>query len=306
MKNLEVRIVSLSAWATQVLLDLDLDNWITGCSHDALIPPEARSVVPVVTRPFNPGEKPKEKLTLTEMLLSVWDVDMEKLRKLQPTHILTEGLWHLSGLTAEEAEEILERDGLQGCRLIDLYPMTVKDIYKGIGLISQLFGTEKKGTLLVEECKQKLKNTSRKYGVRRKGPVIGVLRDWPFLQLAGRWLSDLIRMAGARPVWQGDDLFVFPETYLEEQPDLFIAGHPFASLDDNMKSVTSLDQDKLFSVFACDKPPSIYVVDGPVFYDHSCTGLDTALKILGEIVRKDPDLGKRKGVFWEEAKVCNA
>ena len=303
---MEVRIVSFSQWTTQVLLDLDLDNWIAGCSHDSLIPPDAGSIVPVVTQPFDPGAKPKEKFTLTEMLLSKWDVDMEKLRELQPTHLLTEGMLHLSGLTLEEAEEILARDGLKECRLIDLYPLSLKDIFEGIGWISQIFGTEKKGMFLVKTYEQKLKNTSKKYGIRRKSPVIGVLRKWPFLQLAGRWMSDLIGMAGARPLWQGDDLFIYFGTYLEDQPDIFILGDPFLSLKENKKKVSLLDQKKLFFVLACERKPAVLVVDGPVFYDHSLTGLDTALKILGEIIRNDPDLSERKGIYWEEAKVYNA
>ena len=301
---MEVKIVSLSAWATQVLLDLDLDNWVAGCSHDALIPPDARAVVPVVTRPFDPEKPPPGKLSLTELLLSAWDVDMEKLRELQPSHILTEGLLQMSGLTTEEAEDIFERDGLRGCRLLDFYPMNLKDIFNGIAMIAQTFGSEKKGMLLVEKCHQKLKNTARKFGLRRNGPVIGILRNWPSLQLAGRWLSELVKMTGAVPLIQGDDLFVFPDTYLEDQPEIFIAGSPFASLEENRKKITLLDREELSSVFACEERPSVFVVDGPVFFDHSCVGLDTALKILGEIVKNDPELSKRKGVFWEEADSC--
>jgi iron complex transport system substrate-binding protein len=301
---MEVRIVSLTAWGTQVLLDLDLDHWIAGCSHDALIPPEVRTEIPVITRPFDPSALPKENLSLSGMLLSAWDVDMESLRKLKPSHIITEGVLHLSGLTQEEAEEILERDGLPGCRLLDFYPVTVDDILSGISQIAQIFGNEKKGAELVEECLRKLKRTSRKYGIKRNPPVVAVIRNWPNVEMSGRWMSDLISMLRAIPAVRGDDIFIHPDTYFEEQPDIFVAGNPFASLEENRKKAETLEKEKLLSVFACEKTPSFVVVDGPVFYDHSCTGLDTALKILGEIMKNDPDFSERKEVYWDFADKC--
>ena len=296
---MEVRIVSLSAWATQILLDLDLDHWIAGCSHDALIPPDVRTEVPVITRPFDPVSPPGDNLSLSGMLLSKWEVDMEKLRELKPSHIITEGMLHLSGLTTEEAEEFLEKDGLHGCRLLDFYPMTPEDIFKDIEQIAKIFGFEKKGFSLVEECRQTMKKTIRKYGVRRGAPVIGIVRDWPFLELAGRWLSGLISMTGGRPVIEGDDMFIHADSYFEEQPEIFILGSPFALLEENKKKIRSLEREKLFSVFGCEETPSFVVVDGTVFYDHSCIGLNTTLKILGEIMRDDPAFSERKGVYWD-------
>ncbi len=302
---MEVKIVSLSPWATQVLLDLDLDNWIAGCPHNALIPPDIETAVPVVTKPFDPHGAHKEKLTLSEMILSEWDVDMKKLREIQPSHIITEGVMYFTGLTPDDAEEILEQDGLKGCRLLDFYPLSLEDIFSGVRQIAKTFGFEKKGLLQVKKYQQTLKVTSRKYKIRRTEPVVGILRGWPWMQLTGRWMSDLVTMAGAKPLIRGDDLFVYPDTYMEDQPDIFIAADPLLSLEENKKKATMLDQEKLFSVFGCETKPSVFVVDGPVFYDHSLTGLDTALKILGEIIRNDPGFSERKGVYWEEAKVYN-
>jgi hypothetical protein len=221
------------------------------------------------------------------------------LRKLEPSHIITEGMLHFSGLSLEDAEEILERDGLSRCRLVDIYPISVKEVFRGIRMIAQIFGFEQKGDLMVEECRKKLKRTARKFGVRRNEQAIAVIRDWPFLHLAGRWLSDLIEMAGALPVIHGDDVFIHPDSYFEEQPSLFLVGRPYDSLEENRKNAVNLESDTLASVFACENDPSFIAVDGPVFYDHSCTGLDTALKILGEILKNDPDLYERKGVFWD-------
>ncbi len=302
---MEVRIVSLSAWATQVLLDLDLDHWIAGCSHDALIPPETGTKVPAVTRPLDPSAPPKENPSLTEILISPWEVDMEKLRQLRPSHIITEGVLHLSGLTRDEAEEIMEKDGLPGCRLLDFTPVSVDDIWKGIIQVAKTFGDEKKGESLVEECRRKMKKTVRKYGIKRNPPVVAVIREWPNLKLAGRWMSDLIMMSGAVPLFQGDDLFIHPDTYFEEQPDIFLVGDPSFSLEENRKKIASLEIEKINSIFACDNTPSFRVVDGIVFYDHSCTGLNTVLKILGEIARNDPDLSERKGVYWDIVEKCS-
>jgi hypothetical protein len=133
---------------------------------------------------------------------------------------------------------------------------------------------------------------------------MAVIREWPNLKLAGRWMSDLIRMVGAVPLLQGDDLFIHPDTYFEEQPNIFLVGDPSVSLEENRKKIASLEKEKIISVFACDDTPAFRVVDGIVFYDHSCTGLNTVLKILGEVARNDPDFSERKGVYWDIVEKC--
>ena len=299
---MEVRIVSLSDWGTQLLLDLDLDHWIAGRSHDSLILAEGNRDVPVVTIPVTSGDvhalSQDKKLTLTEILLSPWNVDMDLLKVVKPSHIITEGMLHLSGLTKEEAEQILEQDGLTGCHLIDIYPMSLEDIFDGILNIAKIFGYEERGEKLAGDCRKGLKKIIKKYGIKRSPPVVAVIHKWPSLQLIGRWISDMIEMIGAIPIIYGDDLYVYPETYFEKSPDIFIAGQQTATLQENEAKIQTLDKKKLSSLFSCDTTATLFAVDGPIFYNRSCTGLHTALKILGEILKKDPKLKERKGVYW--------
>ncbi len=305
---MEVRIVSLSAWGTQVLLDLELDLWIAGCSHDALIIREEAKDVPVVTIPGKENLSQEEVMNrnpvMTEILLSPWNVDMKTLRRIRPTHIITEGMLNVSGLTVEEAEEILERDGLTGCRLLDIYSMSLEDIYDEIMMIAGAFGVEDRGKTLVTKCRRQIAKTVKKYGIRRRHPAVGVIKKWPSLQLAGRWVTDMIEMTGGLPLLFGDDLYIYPDYYFEKSPDIIIAGDPEASLQENREKIKMLDREKLFSIFTCETPPLMYVVDGPVFFNRSCTGLNTALKILGEILKDDPRAQERKGVYWDAAGRC--
>jgi len=302
---MEVRIVSLSAWGTQVLLDLELDLWIAGCSHDAFIAKNEINNIPVITTPERDIVSVDKVMhsgpTMTEILLSPWNVKMDLLRKIKPTHIITEGMLNLSGLSSEEAEQILEQDGLRGCRLLDIYSMSINDIFDEIMMMAGVFGYEDRGKVLVRNCRREIEKTLKKYGLKRHTPAVGVLRKWPLLQLAGRWVSDMIEMIGGTPLIYGDDLYIYPDYYFERSPDIIIGGDPWATLPENKEKIKYLDKNKLFSVFTCDKPPSQYVVDGPVFYNRSCTGLITSLKILGEILRNDPKIEERKGIYWDVA-----
>ena len=297
---MEVRIVSLSSWGTQVLLDLDMDHWIAGLSHDALIIAGNPQGIPVVTSPGKYKSGSGNKITLTEILLSKWFVDMDLLRSLKPSHIITEGMLNLSGLTSEEAEKILEQDGLPGCRIIDFYPVTLDDIFESIRMIAGIFGYEDKGGKLILDCQKNLKKTVKKYGIKRSNQhVVAVISKWPSLQLTGRWMSDLIEISGAIPLIYGEDMFITSDIYFEKIPDILIIGKPHSTLEENRKDAGSLDEERLFSIFSWETPPLKFVVDGTVFYDRSCTGLVTTIKILSEIIRKDPKLVERKGIFWD-------
>jgi len=294
----EIRIVSLTPWATQLLLDLELDHWVAGCSHDSLVLQDPAQV-PVVTRPWS--SKEKEQLTLSEMFLSLWDVDMNKLRELAPSHLLTEGALNLSGLSLEEAEQILEQDGLPGCRLVDVYPHTLEELLHDMEAVGKLFGYEKKAFEKVRLCRKRLKKAARR-SLMKKEVTVAILRNWPHLQLAGRWLSDLLRLVGAQPLIEGDDSFVFTDTYFERPPDVVITGDPHLSLEQNLQKAAALDKAYLSSVFQCEEPPRIVAVDGPVFYDHSCIGLENTLRILGEILHPENPDNEKKGVYWTPLK----
>ena len=177
---MEVRIVSLSTWGTQVLLDLDMDHWIAGLSHDALITAGNPTGIPVVTSPDKYKSGTGNKITLTEIFLSKWFVDMDLLRSLKPSHIIAEGMLEFSGLTTEEAEKILEQDGLPGCRIIDFYPVTLDDIFESIRMIAGIFGYEDKGEKMILNCRGNLKKTIKKYGIKRGNQqVVAVISKWP-------------------------------------------------------------------------------------------------------------------------------
>ena len=116
-------------------------------------------------------------------------------------------------------------------------------------------------------------------------------------------MSDLIEISGAIPLIYGDDMFISPDIYFEKIPDVLIIGRPHSTLEENRKDAGRLDEEILFSIFSWEMPPSKFVVDGTVFYDRSCTGLATTMKILAEIIRKDPKLMERKGIFWDVADI---
>jgi len=288
----EVRIVTMSPWATQTLIDLELDHWVAGCSHDSFILQDPN--VAVVTRPFPEGMK--EELTLAEMFLSPWDVDMGLLRELAPSHIITEDALRRSGLRLKEAEEILERGGLAGCRLVDLSPSSLKAIFAEIEKIGSLFGTEKQAALRIQACRKSLKKMARRISVKKGELVVGILQRWPWFQLASRWLNELMIMAGAVPLTDAEDPFIRPDDYFERLPKILIVGDPRHSLEENVEKAQQLDLSLLSDIFRCEKPPAIMAVDGPVFYDHSCTGLENNLQILGEILHGEPE---SKGTYWQ-------
>ncbi len=302
----KVSIVSLSAWATRTLLDMELGRWITGLSYD--IPKETElKDLPVVTRPVGENYRDAElssrdKLTLTEIILSPYNVDMELLRSLNPSHIITEGMYYLSGLAGQDMEKILETDGLPECQILDLFPLRMNDIFDDILKIGEVFGYEQNAETLVIECRKKMKKTFKRYVIKRKSPVVAVLRRWIPLQLAGRWLSDLIMMCGGTPLIEGNDLFVSPETYFEKVPDMLLFSHPQLSLSENRERLKALDQSKIMSVFGCECPASQFILDGHALYDRSCDGLVQSIQVISEILKKDLKHKKLEGTFWDNIK----
>jgi len=283
-----------------------LINWLVGRSHDAPALPEIKEI-PVVTAPVQKllpfsDDFIIQKKTLPEIIMSPNNLNYDLFKELNPSHVITEGMTAVSGLDEKEVEEMLEEEGFQGIRILDVDPMGLEDIFEDMQRIAGTFGYEHKTEKLVADCRKQLKKTTRRYSIKRNSPVVAVIREWEPLLLSGRWISDLITMCGGIPLIEGGDMYIQPASYFEDIPQILLFGRPQNSLRDNMQVKDILDQLALANIVSCKNPAQKIALDGQAFFNRDCRGLTTALRIIGEIIKKNPKNEELKGVYWDYLK----
>src|SRR5574342_993488 len=154
------RIVSLIASSTEIVCALGQDDQLVGRSHECDYPPSVVRL-PVCTRPkFNPAgtsyEIDQRVKAVLEQALSVYLVDPEMLRKLQPTHIITQTQCEVCAVSLKDVQQAVEQ--LAECRamIVSLEPNALADVWADIQRVADALEVPERGRRLVQELQDRM------------------------------------------------------------------------------------------------------------------------------------------------------
>jgi iron complex transport system substrate-binding protein len=257
-----MRIVSLVPHATELLFALGLGDQVVGVTHECDYPDEARDL-PQVTRDvlapgLSPGEIDAAVRARTEAGESIYELDEELVRELEPDLVVTQALCTVCAVSVDEVRALAQ--ALPGPpRVIALDPTTYGETVGDVRTIAQ--ATDAKDAAL-----DLIARTARRADVVRLAvrgaprPRVAALEWLDPVFVAGHWTPQLIEMAG------GEDVLGFAgessrETTWEEvaaaQPEVVIvmpcgydAARALVEADDFAGQLRALGADQVVAVNA--------------------------------------------------------
>jgi len=200
-----MRIVSLVPHATELLFALGLGDHVVGVTHECDYPESAQDL-PAVTRDvLEPGLSPaaidaavRDRTAAGD---SIYELDEELVRELEPDLIVTQALCHVCAVSVDEVQALAQ--SLPGPpRVIALDPTTYGETVGDVRTIAQ--ATDAKDAAL-----DLIARTARRADVVRLAvrgaprPRVAALEWMDPVFVAGHWTPQLIEMAG------GDDVLGF-------------------------------------------------------------------------------------------------
>jgi iron complex transport system substrate-binding protein len=222
-----MRIVSLVPSATEMLFALGLGAELVAVTHECDFPAAAQEL-PRITRDVLPSGPAAAEIdaAVKERTLageSIYELDADQLRDLQPDLIVTQALCSVCAVSYDDvraiAEELPHRP-----QVISLDPHTVGEVLGDARTLAQATDRQDAAVELVRQAAERIDRVRVAVkGARR--PRVAALEwlDPPFD--AGHWTPQLISYAG------GDDVLGFPGENSEErswaevgatQPDILI------------------------------------------------------------------------------------
>ena len=201
-----MRIVSLVPHATELLFALGLGDQVVGVTHECDYPDEAQDL-PQVTRDvlepgLSPGEIDAAVRARTEAGQSIYELDDELVRELEPDLIVTQALCHVCAVSVDEVQALAQ--SLPGPpRVISLDPTTYGETVGDVRTVAQ--ATDAKDAAL-----DLIARTARRADLVRLAvrgaprPRVAALEWLDPVFVAGHWTPQLIEMAG------GEDVLGFP------------------------------------------------------------------------------------------------
>ena len=200
-----MRIVSLVPHATELLFALGLGDDVVGVTHECDYPDAARDLPQVTRDVLEPGLSPAEidaaVRDRTAAGESIYELDEEHVRELEPDLIVTQALCHVCAVSVDEVHALAQT--LPGPpRVIALDPTTYGETVGDVRTVAQ--ATDAKDAAL-----DLIARTARRADVVRLAvrgaprPRVAALEWMDPVFVAGHWTPQLIEMAG------GDDVLGF-------------------------------------------------------------------------------------------------
>lgn len=204
-----MRIVSLLPAATEWVCAFGGENDLVGRSHECDAPSSVRAL-PAVTRPAyeSGGDSAAIDRTVQTRLhdgLSLYDVDLERLRDLEPDLILTQAQCAVCAVSLPQLQAELADWTDTAPELFSMEPMTLKAALDVALRLGRKIGRAESAMRFIGRQERWLKALRTRIGVDRRTdpemlPTVACIEWMEPLMTAGHWMPDVADMAGARSV----------------------------------------------------------------------------------------------------------
>ncbi len=294
----ELRIISLIASSTETLYRLGLLDKIVGRSHECDYPASILDL-PVCTSPkfevdgtsYEIDQKVK---ALVQEGLSVYRVDAEKIKSLNPTHIVTQIQCEVCAVSQKDVVDACSLTLGENVKIISLKPDCFTDILSDIDTLGIELGIENRGLDLIDEITEKIESLHRQCDSFQtqngRAPRIACIEWIEPLMAAGNWVPELIEFAcgenlfgeaGKHSPWMKmDDL-------VESAPDVVLVTPCGFDIKRTMEEMHLLLENKKFKSMSCVKNKRVYVADGNQYFNRPGPRIVESMQMIAEMLYPD-------------------
>ena len=208
-----MRIVSLVPSATETLFALGVGDDVAAVTHECDYPAAVLNLPKVTRDVIGPGLGPDEidraVKELTAQGRSIYELDEDGLRRLQPDLIVTQALCTVCAVSVDDVRAIAERME-PAPQVVSLDPHTLGEVLGDVRTLAQATDTKDAGVDLVQQAAARIDRVRVAMGGVDKVRVAAL--EWldPVF-VGGHWVPQLIDLAG------GEDLLGLPGEPSEER-----------------------------------------------------------------------------------------
>jgi iron complex transport system substrate-binding protein len=244
-----MKICSLLPSATEILFALGLGDQVAGVSHECDFPPEARSKPVLIKSRITHTESAaaidsqvREFLARGE---SLYSVDFEMLRAIEPDLIVTQDLCHVCAATPDDLGAALAHLERQP-RVVTLNPHSLADVCADIRAVGDATDRAAQAQALIAEFERNIAQVECTVaGLDRPRVLCLEWLDPPYV--AGHWVPEMVKRAGGIDVLgrAGTPSFrVEWGAVLAARPEVVVimpCGYSLASADEEFRKLTLPD-----------------------------------------------------------------
>lgn len=288
-----MRIASLLASGTEIVVALGLQESIIAISHECDWPPDVLDR-PRLSRPrFDPagltsGEIDAALRDAMQTHGSAYVVDEKQLVELKPDLILTQAVCEVCAVPTPGVREMVQRLGL-GAQVVSLDAHTVADILDSIVQVGAAAGAEGEAADVVADLTARVERVERAVAGAPRPRVLAI--EWldpPFAP--GHWVPEMVEIAGGANIVGKTGSHSVQTSWQHlagSDPDVLIIMPCGYDLE-----ATRQDADRAAEQLRGVAPRAVaegraFIVDGSAYFNRSGPRFVTGIEILAGLLHPD-------------------
>lgn len=301
------RIVSLLPASTEIVCALGAAGQLVGRSHECDFPTEICHLPVCTAAKLDAGassaEIDRQVKGLLQDAVSIYRIDTEKLKQLQPDLILTQAQCEVCAVSLPEVEQAVGQWVGSRPQIISLSPARLADIWADIRRVAGALDLADQCKEVLRSLKNRVVSIIEKTCVLKNRPSVACIEWIEPLMAAGNWVPELVELAGGSNV-AGEPGKHSPwmnwETLARQNPEIILVMPCGFNLPRTRAEMAALVRQPEWSRLRAVKKNRVYLTDGNQYFNRPGPRIVESLEILTEIIHGDRFNFGHQGKAWEK------
>ena len=301
------KIVTLIPSATEIVAFLGQKNSIVGRSHECDYPKDLNNVTKLTSPKLNvdgtSDEINKQINTILENSLSVYKVDIQKLKELDPDFIITQAHCEVCAVSFSEVKNIVNKYFNRKTKIIALKPNTLNDVFDDIKRVAKGLNIENESNnKLIENLKIRLKKIKNLSAIQKQKPSVACIEWIDPLMIAANWIPEMVEIAGGANILGKSGVnshWIKFEEIIDQNPEIIIFIPCGFNIEKTKKELDNyIKKNNNIRSLKAYQNHKLFVADGNQFFNRPGPRLIESLEIFAEIIHPNIFDFNHKGVGW--------
>ena len=289
MTHSNLRIVSLLPSATEIVCCLGLEDALVGSSHECDYPLSVEEL-PVCTKARLRSDRSSKEIdkdvkSLMQQALSIYQIEIETLQQLQPTHIITQDQCDVCAVNLPEVERAVGKLVDSHPQVISLQANLLDEVWADIDKVAKALGVDSQPVL--QQLQQRIDAMADKVTDTSNKPTVVALEWTDPLMAGGNWIPELIEIAGGRSLLSlkgKHSPYLAWEELSQANPDIIVIMPCGFDLERTAEESKILTKNPHWETLKAVQNQQVYIVDGNAYFNRPSQRLVDSAEILTEIL----------------------
>jgi iron complex transport system substrate-binding protein len=303
-ENRQQRIVSLIASATEIVCALGARDRLVARSHECDFPIDV-AALPALTEPKFKVEGTSAEIdarvrAIVRDGLSVYRVDGEALRALEPDVIVTQDHCEVCAVSLSDVEAATCTWTGRPVEIVSLRPDSLSDVYADISRVARALGVDEAGATLVKSMQARLEAVLKTVSGRAR-PRVAFIEWVEPLMAGGNWMPELIEIAGGQNLFgeagKHSDWMQWQELVAAD-PEVIVVAPCGYDLARCLEELPLLEAKPGWGRISAVRNGRVALADGNAYFNRPGPRLADSAEMLAEMIHPELAGTRHEGTAW--------